>query len=381
MSAHAVIDLSNVCRADNIPPLGVNWGVLDRIDLVEAAWRAEYGADAGTTLVADDSLKWVLRDPADQDRYRRLIRQGRVATAPNADPVFLEIARRRQCHVLSRDRFIDLRTDFPFIEVHPERFLSWRMADGRLRLRRSGIVPVTRRKVSSAQEDKEAKRNTGFDPREHEKVLHTRWICPGDCVHAQTWPDGLRVWPVKRSGVPTCPECGSRLHAAGRRRPLREIQVLRALDEKEIMRFPLEADAALVLGRGALSDGVNLAMSAAGFRAALEQVSRQHVLIDLETGPDGTGTRFVAVDLGSTNGTALKRWRGIEHGFSGPVPLDPGAHQYFGEGDQLLLGGTILIAVSGRRFVVDPQLPADDGRGGGVTTTLSDGDPAAGAAS
>src|SRR5256885_14980448 len=95
----------------------------------------------------------------------------------------------------------------------------------------------------------------------------------------------------------------------------------------------------------------------------------------------GVQTCALPISRARSNGTSLKRWRGIEHGFSGPVPLDPGAHQYFGEGDQLLLGGTILIAVSGRRFVVDPQLPADDGRGGGVTTTLSDGDPAAGAAS
>ena len=57
------------------------------------------------------------------------------------------------------------------------------------------------------------------------------------------------------------------------------------------------------------------------------------------------------IDLESTNGTEVERWAG--HGFlpSRPVPTDK--EMFLSGKDRLVLGGTVQLRLSGRRFVTD----------------------------
>ena len=52
--------------------------------------------------------------------------------------------------------------------------------------------------------------------------------------------------------------------------------------QEEILRFPLEVDCPVIVGRGAAVKGIDLAMYADGGRSAIDTVSRQHLMMRLD---------------------------------------------------------------------------------------------------
>ncbi|HUN31219.1 MAG TPA: hypothetical protein VMU95_04300 [Trebonia sp.] len=388
----AVIDVSNVCWSPALPPLRKRRAYWDRLGLVMAAWRREHGGDARLHLVADASLRRVLDSPED---LQRLKDNGELVTATVADGVILELARDNGLHVITHDHYVDHRDTFPWIEQFPERFHRWETVDGEVRIIPLDISPRSAQDISMARELKDLRR-TRLDTRnpEHRRILHTRWKCANtSCSQAATWQGQLLVWPVlSLSGQAMCPACDRPLESAGPRAQLFEVVVAERSSQAEIMRFPLEADVPVIVGRGTVK-GIDLSPTAlstiAGlshkvpdsFHEALGRVSRLHLLMRIEAVGD-INWRLAVIDLDSRNHTEVERWQGSGFLPSREVPADK--ETYLSAKDRLILAGTVQLRLSGKRYphpATGPVREALPGAGeedpGGTTTlqttTITDG--------
>jgi hypothetical protein len=347
----AVVDVSNVCWSPHLPPVGRRMPLWHRLELVLAAWRELHGMHTRFTLVADESLARALDDVTE---YRRLCRNRELSTRPVADSLILNLARDRGLHVITRDHYVDYRGRHPWIENSPEKFHCWSTADGRVQIEPLDIVPRSAQTVSEAVEAKHLKR-TRLDSKnpQHRRILGTRWKCDNPrCVEAAQWQDQLLVWPlVTPGGTVLCPSCNFPLFGLGPRDPLYEAVVEHRGSRKEIMRFPLEVNSPLIVGRGAALKGVNLATRQASFHSAVMQVSRRHLLMRIEE-VGAKYRRMVAIDLESSNGTAVERWAGTT--FQQPKSLWPSRETILGSKDRLILGGAVNLRLSCKHYVTYP---------------------------
>ena len=347
----AVVDVSNVCWSPHLPPAGRRTPLWHRLELVLAAWRELHGRCTRFTLVADESLVRVLDDVAE---YRRFRDNGELETRPVADSRILELARDRGLHVITRDHYVDYRVRHPWIENSPEKFHCWSTANGRVRIEPLDIVPRSVQTVSEAVEAKDLKRTRLNSKKpQHRKILGTRWKCVNTrCAEAAQWHDHLLGWPfVTSSGAVLCPSCNLPLLGLGPRDPLYEVVVEHRGSHEEIVRFPLEVNSPVIVGRGSALKGINLAIRQASFRSAVMQVSRQHLLIRIEE-VSGKNRRMVVIDLESSNGTAVERWTGTT--FRQPKPVSPNRETILGSKDRLILGGAVRLRLSGKHYVTYP---------------------------
>ncbi|MFE3640204.1 hypothetical protein ACFXOM_04180 [Streptomyces sp. NPDC059169] len=360
----AVVDVSNVCWSERIPPLGERSPRLGRLELLCEAWRRSRGEQAPLTLIADGSLRYQLPRP-ERRRLEAMAHAGEIRLAPTADPELLSLARDQGLYVVSRDQFLDLRRAHPWIPSAAARFLAWQQGPSGLEFVPSGVRDVTEQRKSRAEEAKELIRGSGIDVRQtaHREVLGLDWRCPSrSCLHAMLWPERLLLWPdiARRDGTALCPGCGSPLEAAGPRPPVRVVVVSEDGTDGEILRFPLASEESVLVGRGSSTHGVNLAADDLPHPAATRRVSRSHLLLRL-VGPapvDHRGGRLAVTELGSTNGTVLRPC-----GMRGRTrPLVPGEETVLGPDDELVLADAVRLRLSGREhFPGDRVLPAPSG--------------------
>jgi hypothetical protein len=355
-SWNAVVDVSNVCWSPHLPPLGRQAPVWDRLGLVMAAWREQHGADTRLELVADDSLVRVLGP--DARAFLELKRGGGIRTASVADDEILRLAHEGGLYVITRDHYIDHRAAHRWIDQSPERFQAWETIDGVVRLAPLGIRTRSAQDVSQAREVKVLRYATKLDARNqaHRKILQTRWKCPNtSCRQAAQWQGQLLAWPgMSPEGAAVCPSCRRQLVALGPRAALHEVVVADLESQEEILRFPLEVECPVIVGRGTAVKGIDLAMYADGGRSVIDTVSRQHLMMRL-TNAGSANWRLSVIDLNSTNGTTVQRWTGS--GFDPPrlVPADTETH--LGTRDQVILGDTVLLRLSGKRYLAEPTNP------------------------
>lgn len=356
-SWNAVIDVSNVCWSPYLPPVGRQAPVWGRLELVTAAWRAQHGADARLELVADDSLARVLG--ADARAFLTLKRDGGITTTSVADDEILRLAQADGLHVITRDHYTDHRAAHPWIEQSPERFHAWDTVGGVVRLAPLGIRARSAQDISQAVEVKRLRHSAKLDARNpaHRKILQTRWSCENtSCRQAAQWQGQLLAWPrVTPEGGAVCPSCSRPLVALGPRAALHEVVVADAMSKAEIMRFPLEVDCPVIVGRGSAVKGIDLAMYAEGERSPIDTVSRQHLVLRL-TDAGAANWRLSVIDLNSTNGTTVERWTGGGFDPARPVPAD--AETHLGTRDRLILGANaVLLRLSGKRYLAEPTSP------------------------
>lgn len=354
---NAVVDVSNVCWSPYLPPLGRQAPVWGRLDLVMAAWRAQHGADAQLELVADDSLVRVLGP--DARAFHALKRDGGIRTASVADDEILRLAQAGGLHVITRDHYIDHRAAHEWIEQTPERFHAWETVDGVVSLAPLGIRRRSAQDVSQAVEVKRLRYSAKLDARNpaHRKILQTRWNCENtSCRQAAQWQGQLLAWPrVSPEGIAVCPSCSRPLAALGPRAALHEVVVADAASHLGIMRFPLEVDCPVIVGRGSAVKGIDLAMYAEGGQSPIDTVSRQHLMLRL-TDAGAANWRLSVIDLNSTNGTKVERWTGGGFEPAKPVPADTETH--LGTRDRLILGdNAVLLRLSGKRYLAEPSSP------------------------
>lgn len=347
----AVVDVSNVCWSPYLPPEDRYRPHWHRLGLVLAAWRELHGAGVRFRLVADDSL-WRAFDRDDLREFRRLIDGGELLTRQVADPLVLELARDHGLHVITRDHYVDYRPAHPWIDDAADRFHCWVMGDdGRVRIEPLGIVPHSAQTVSVAIEVRDLKRVTRLDSKNsrHRRILGSRWRCVNvRCAEASQWQGQILTWPaVSGDGEALCPSCAGILENLGPRDPLYEVVVEDRGSGDEITRFPLEQGTPLIVGRGAGLKGVSLDARQTPYRDAVLHVSRRHLMLRIERA--GTGTRIVAVDLGSRNGTLVERWE--QKAFRPPKPVTPDKDLYLGSKDRLVLGDAISLRLSGKHYV------------------------------
>jgi hypothetical protein len=355
-SWNAVVDVSNVCWSPYLPPLGRQAPVWDRLSLVIAAWREQHGADTRLELVADDSLVRVLGP--DARAFLELKRGGGIRTASVADDEILRLAQEDGLYVITRDHYIDHRAAHRWIDQSPERFHAWETIDGVVRLAPLGIRTRSAQDVSQAREVKVLRYATKLDARNqaHRKILQTRWKCPNtSCRQAAQWQGQLLAWPgMSPEGAAVCPSCRRQLVALGPRAALHEVVVADLQSQEEILRFPLEVDCPVIVGRGTAVKGIDLAMYADGGRSVIDTVSRQHLMMRL-TNAGSANWRLSVIDLNSTNGTTVQRWTGRGFDPARPVPADTETH--LGTRDQVILGDTVLLRLSGKRYLAEPTNP------------------------
>ena len=361
-SWNAVVDVSNVCWSPYLPPIGRQAPVWDRLDLVMTAWREQHGGEARLELVADDSLVRVLGP--DTRPFLALKRDGGIRTASVADDEVLRLARAEDLHVITRDHYIDHRAAHPWIEQSPERFHAWDTVNGVVRLAPLGIRMRSAQDVSQAREVKVLRYSAKLDARNpaHRKILQIRWSCENtSCRQAAQWQGQLLAWPrVSPEGGAVCPSCSRPLVALGPRAALHEVVVADPETQEEIMRFPLEVDCPVIVGRGSSVKGIDLAMYAEGRylrdgRSPIDTVSRQHLMMRL-TDAGTANWRLSVIDLNSTNGTTVQRWTGSGFDPAKPVPADQETH--LGTRDRLIVGdNAILLRLSGKRYLAEPTSP------------------------
>jgi FHA domain len=355
-SWNAVVDVSNVCWSPYLPPLGRQAPVWDRLSLVMAAWREQHDAGAALELVADDSLVRVLGP--DARAFLELKRVGEIRTASVADDEILRLAREGGLYVITRDHYIDHRAAHRWIDQSPERFHAWETVDGVVRLAPLGIRTRSAQDVSQAREVKVLRYAAKLDAKNqgHRKILQTRWRCPNtSCRQAAQWQGQLLAWPgISPEGTAVCPSCRRQLVALGPRAALHEVVVADLESQQEILRFPLEVDCPVIVGRGVALKGIDLAMYADGGRSVIDTVSRQHLMVRL-TNAGSANWRLSVIDLNSTNGTMVQRWAGRGFEPAKPVPADQETH--LGTRDQLVLGDTLLLRLSGKRYLAEPTSP------------------------
>jgi hypothetical protein len=358
----AVIDVSNVCWSPQLPPVGRRRPSWERLDLVVSAWRHAHGTDARVHLVADESLMRALEDAG---ALRQLAAHGGITMSQVADSVILPMARDQGLHVITRDHYVDHRIEHPWIERSPGRFHGWDTVGEQVLIAPLGITPVSAQEVSLAREIKDLKR-TRLDPKNqvHRRILHTRWKCGNtSCTLAASWQEQLLVWPlVSPSGEAMCPGCDQPLASLGPRAQLHEVVVaVRGQEpEAEIMRFPLETDVPVIVGRGRGIKGIDLTMDplsdrrAGIYRDAVLKVSRLHLLLRLEE-VSAVNWRLVAIDLDSTNGTEVERWAGS--GFLPSREVGSDKETFLSARDRLVLGGAVQLRLSGRRYNAELGFP------------------------
>jgi FHA domain len=355
-SWNAVVDVSNVCWSPYLPPLGRQAPVWDRLGLVMAAWREQHSADALLELVADDSLVRVLGP--DARLFLELKRSGGIKTASVADGEILRLALEGGLHVITRDHYIDHRAAHRWIDQSPERFHAWDTVDGVVRLTPLGIRTRSAQDVSQAREVKVLRYAAKLDARNqaHRKILQTRWKCPNtSCRQAAQWQGQLLAWPaVTPESAAVCPSCRRQLVDLGPRAALHEVVVADLGTQEEILRFPLEVDCPVIVGRGAAVKGIDLAMYANGSRSVIDTVSRQHLMMRL-TNAGSANWRLSVIDLNSTNGTTVQRWAGS--GFDPAKAVSTEQETHLGTRDQVILGDTVLLRLSGKRYLAEPTNP------------------------
>lgn len=355
-SWNAVVDVSNVCWSPYLPPIGQQAPVWDRLGLVVAAWREQHGAGARLDLIADDSLVRVLGP--DARSFLALKREGGIKTASVADDEILRAAYEGGLHVITRDHYIDHRAAHRWIDQSPERFHAWDTVNGIVVLTPLGIRTRSAQDVSQAREVKVLRYAAKLDARNqaHRKVLQTRWRCPNtSCRQAAQWQGQLLAWPgLSAEGTAVCPSCRRQLVALGPRAALHEVVVADLESQLEILRFPLEVDCPVIVGRGVAVKGIDLAMYADGGRPVIDTVSRQHLMVRL-TSAGSANWRLSVIDLNSTNGTTVQRWTGS--GFDPPKPVPADTETHLGTRDRLILGDTVLLRLSGKRYLAEPTSP------------------------
>ncbi|MGH3266639.1 MAG: FHA domain-containing protein [Trebonia sp.] len=355
-SWNAVVDVSNVCWSPYLPPLGQQAPVWDRLGTVMSAWREQHGADAVLELVADDSLVRVLG--TDAPAFLELKRSGGIRTASVADGEILRLARDGGLYVITRDHYTDHRAAHRWIDQSPERFHGWDTIDGAVRLSPLGIRTRSAQDISQAREVKVLRYAAKLDARNqtHRRLLHTRWKCPNtSCRQAAQWQGQLLAWPgISPEGNAVCPSCRRQLVALGPRAALHEVVVADLESHEELLRFPLEVDCPVIVGRGAAVKGIDLAMYSGGARPVIDTISRQHLMMRL-TDAGSANWRLSVIDLNSTNGTTVQRWAGS--GFDAAKPVPPDQETHLGTRDQLVLGESVLLRLSGKRYLAEPTSP------------------------
>lgn len=124
-SPEIVVDLSNVCRDEDVPPTG-RGATLRRFATVMRGLINEFGRPPRGLAIADRSLMRYL-SPKERDVLRKMIRDGYAEEADGADGELLRIADETGARVVSMDLFRGHRRRYAWIQGSTDRFVGWEL--------------------------------------------------------------------------------------------------------------------------------------------------------------------------------------------------------------------------------------------------------------
>jgi len=304
--------------------------------------------------VVDQSMRRHLPE-SERKAWRRMTEP--MVVVPHADHELLRIASTRGLGVISNDTFRDYRRAHPWLEQRPPRVISWGVVDGAIALT-VGTLPRVPDAVVSEREEHRALNARHIDPHRDRALLLCDWRCVhAGCLQHDLFPTRLLVWPEVSAGTAICPGCRRPLERLGPRVVVRQLVVTESPTGAERLRIPLDRAQRLKLGRGSLPDVVDITGGMDPDRAL--RISREHLLVSL--GGRGRAMTLVVRDLGSRNGSEIRRWLGSN--FAKPDPLPTGEDVLLGRGDLVELAGCLTVRLSGQHFGPPPDLPVADETG------------------
>lgn len=280
--------------------------------------------------VADRSLYHRLAERG-QSALRSWQQAGRAVLVPWADA---EICQRLSdepgLHVVTNDNFRGLRRMYPVLQGL-DRIWGFRL-DPEPTVWKRSLAPLGEAEISRAEEAEDQTPKRLGTP-EGRRLLAREWRCmnPGCPWSAR---HSIEVLPVNDGGRAICPDCDSTLADAGPADATRAVKVV--LHGNTVERIPLAGGMSLVLGRGTGKDRIDVRGLLSADEA--DRVSRRHLLVKNLNG------RILVEDLGSSNGTTIRRGDGTE------FRLEPGRKQILDEGDLASVAKALSVAPSGLRF-------------------------------
>jgi pSer/pThr/pTyr-binding forkhead associated (FHA) protein len=339
--APVVIDAANVAGSSELSGCGkFCW---DRVDVVRKAWRDQIDPDAKFAVVMDTAPANQL-GPTCKRRYRDERTAGAVSEVDFGDPEILRIAEEQDAAVITGDFYKDERRRHPWVDGNQDQFFKWEVTNGRVVIvARDMLVPSDFSKTR-AEEQAELKA-LGADVKSPavERALRQTYRCDNNGCWLHRYDPGryTGVPNLRDPQQPRCAACGQLLIAIGESPRLVQVKFAdpgRAQTERRT----LSPDDFLVIGRDSSDELVSKVLGDGG-----GLISREHARIDWD------GSRLSITDLGSKNGTTVRRWAGKQRGYEpelavhGSTSLNPR--------DEVRLAGVLLITRSARTFRLEAE--------------------------
>lgn len=299
-----------------------------------------------TLAIADESLLARVRDPQERRELKTLRQEQKVRVVPGADPVILGLAEaHRSSLILSNDYFRGHRRRHPWIQGCTDRFVGWRATPDGLELLDRDMGTVGWYTISQHEErDECVARGLRVDDDEDCWVLGRAYRCDNvNCLHTLLGTGDAAVRPSRRGGRLVC-SCDGPLDDVGALPSA--IELVFSVGKRELGRLAVVAGERLELGRDRLAT-----LESNGVPAKdLALVSRRHAALTW------TASGVVVVEeLGSTNGSAVRRWDRVRGCALVPADLPAGERTELRPRDVLRLADLVDVRRSGRRFVVPEQ--------------------------
>lgn len=329
--ADALVDMSNIVRDTRLGGRGP--ADLIRLERVGEALAALYGAAKVAMFgVADSSLitqPGLLIDPRQKRTLRGWVESGLILEAPKADVPLLQIAHETGLPIITRDRFVGHRREFPWLDGSDDAVLEPHVDHyGEVSLRHVTLTAKTDWQLS-VSEERDLLVQQGLSRRA--EILDRYWSCPEPrCARHDPVASSFVLLPVAHGDRLVCELHGLDMTDMGPRPRVVQLKIMR--DGAERHRFTVTRSAPVIVGRtpgpGDLSPFLD--------ETVLRGVSRAHLRFDLDS------DRLTVTDL-SRNGTALILRNGAK------FDLRRATHSFVA-GDRAQIYPGVEIIRSGRRY-------------------------------
>lgn len=329
--ADALVDLSNVLR--NTALGGHGLADLVRLERVGKALAELYGA-ARTAMfgVADANLlaqRELFADPGQRRRLRDWKESRLILVAGKADIPLLQIAGETGLPIITGDRFVGHRREFPWLDGSDNAVLEPRAGRrGEVFLRHVTLEPKAEWD-KSIREELDLLVQQGLSRRV--EALGRYWSCPDPrCPRHDPVRGPFVLLPVARGGRLVCDQHGLEMRDLGPRPRVAQLKVMR--DGRERHRFTVAEERSVIVGRS--PEGIDLSPFLG--EAERLRVSRRHLRFSVDA------EQLTVTDM-SRHGTVLILRDGTRRDLRR-------ASRAFTVGDRAQVRPGLEIIRSGRRY-------------------------------
>ena len=339
--APVVIDAANVAGDEHLPGCGkFCW---DRVDAIREAWKHQMDADAAFVVFMDNRPAMMLGESC-KSRYRRERDRGEVLEVEFADPEILLTAERTDAAVITGDFYKDARREHPWLEGNQGQFFEWKFEDGRTMIFPRDMGTPSDFSKTRAEERSELKgKGADISRPEVERALRLSYRCDSENCWLRDYDPGhyTGVPNLENPGEPRCVACRQILSVLGDAPRLVQLKFANS-NQTRLERRTFPPSTSLVIGRDTTDELVSMVLG-----GDFGLISRQHVRLDWD------GSQLSLTDLGSKNGTTVRRWAGKKHGYEPATPVKRTITLH--PRDEVCLAGNLMITRSARTFTLEPD--------------------------